>query len=195
MVKAKIKPIRHKKPLSAKHPTHDSQISNIAIGTAAACLVGAIAAGVIISNNKKKASKWDRFYDVITNSADDYMHDAIDKGHETVDSIRETAAHFFDNHSEGSSKNLFLGLVGAGLLGASAIYLIGHKDHDELNGNSYYGFNVNKWKDIGQTVFDAVSEKIHHDSKSQKRDQSPVQHVMDWAYVGLNLWNEIQKRR
>jgi hypothetical protein len=194
MVKAKIKPIRHKKPLSAKHPTHDTQISNIAIGTAAACLVGAIAAGVIISNNKKKASKWDRFYDVITNS-EDYVHDAIDKGHETVDSIRETASNFFDNHKEGSSKNLFLGLVGAGLLGASAIYLIGQKDHDELNGNSFYGFNVNKWKDIGQTVFDAVSEKIHHDSKSQKRDQGPVQHVMDWAYVGLNLWNEFQKRR
>ena len=192
VIKSKVK---HKKtPHHIKdHHTQELDLHNLAIGAAAFCLVGAAAATGILVAKKRRSSGWERAYDQLTSAADDYAHEAYEKGHDVYESARDAlknAAHLFDSEENHTSRNVILGILGAGLLGATAYYASQNKNVD------YEGFakrNLHKWGDIGKSVIDTVTDNFSN-SHEKNVNQSPIQNIIDVASFGINLWQELKKR-
>lgn len=200
-----IKPkARHRKSSHHELPFSNDTISHIALGAAAGCAIGAIAALLLTPKHKghKFTRGLDDLYDHVTDAAGDYAHTALDKSQKLYNSakgsaedIYSAASNAFSKAGKSSNRNLILGIVGAGLLGASAVYALSQQfgdDHETLAEK----WKTSKWSDMAKFVVDTVSHKLH-DEEEEDHDEhhNPVQNVLDWAAVGMNIWQQIKKRR
>lgn len=187
---------RAARPLAFSKSLYSNNVSQMVIGAAAGCVLGAAAAYFLTPQNArhKLTRGLDDIYDKISDVAEEYTHGAIEKGQnvyssakDTMENIYEAAANAFSRNGKISNKNLVLGILGAGLLGASAVYFAAQNSSKQgIMGQLKAG----KWSDIAQNVIETVSDKLH-----EKEGSHAVQNVMDWASMGLNLWQEIKKRR
>ncbi len=201
MTKIKTKSRRPSHVRSFRQPTFvNSNVSNIALGAAAGCAIGAAAALFFTpkQTRNKFAQELETIYDKVTGAAE-YAHDALEKGQKvykaarnSVGNIGAAATHVFSKRKS-SNRNLILGVVGAGLLGVSAMYALSQRNDHPSFGERW---KTSKWSDMAKLVVDSVSEQLHTDGSSHSHNgHHPVQNVLDWAVMGLNLWQEIQKRR
>lgn len=203
MTRAKVK-ARHRRVSHDELPFLNNTASHIFLGAAAGCAVGAVAALFLAPKPKrhKFTQGIDELYDQVTGAADEYGHDALEKGknaykaaRDSAENIYTAASHAFAKAGKVPSRNLILGVIGAGLLGAAAVYALSQKSED--NEGFLDKWKTSKWSDMAKLVVDSVSNKLHGDEDAEinEEDHSPFQNIIDWAAVGLNLWQEIKKRR
>ncbi len=187
------KPNHHELPLSKNTMTH------IALGAAAGCAIGAVAAILIAPKQRKHkfTQKLDEFYDHVTDTAEDYAHDALDKGQKAYQACRDAAGNIYSAASgtlaKNSNRNIVLGAICAGLIGATAIYTLSQKKSSHQSFAERWG--TSKWSNMAKCVVDAVSSKLHEQEEEHDEHRNPIQNAMDWAEIGLNLWQEFKKRR
>jgi len=196
--KTRKKSSHHQLSSLPKLPKFDENISNIAIGAAAGCILGVAAA--LLLTPKYKGHKLTRNLDAIYDSAEEYAHEAFDKGQkiynnavDSAENLYEAASNVFSKNSKNWNRNLVLGILGAGLLGASAVFAISHQtDHDHQSFADRW--KTSKWSDMAKLVVDTVSNKLH-DEESEHEHHNPIQNALDWAATGLNIWQQIKARR
>lgn len=179
--------------------------TQIAIGAAAGCVLGAVAALFLAPKKAKHrfTQELDNLYDHVSDVAEEYAHDALEKGQHayqtaknSAENIYSAASQIFSKGGKISNRNLLLGIVGAGLLGASAVYAYAQRSsgtHESFADK----WKSSKWSEMASNLVDAVSSKLHEGAGSFATDEHPhpIQNVLDLAAVGLNLWQEIKKRR
>lgn len=181
MVKVKTKP-RSKKHARDEFSFRQFGTPGIALGAVTACAIGAAVAYALMPRKKHT------FVDTI----EDYTSDAMEKGREAYNYAKDSTSDLYDSACEffsgdGYSKgNIALGLIAAGILGASAIYM--------MNKSSSTNWNTDKWTNIATQIVDTFSEKFQS-GKGRSGHHNPIQQAIDWASVGLNIWNEIKKGR
>lgn len=203
----KVKTTRHRKPAHPHRHTHrqpflNNGVSHVALGAAAGCMLGAAAALFLVPKPKrhKLTQGLDALYDQFTGTAEDYAHDVLEKGQKAYKAAKDsagdicaTASQFFSNAGKNSNRNLILGIIGAGLLGASAVYAISQKtSHGRESFADRWG--TAKWSEMAKYVIDTVSDKLQGSDESSE-SHHPIANIVDWASMGLNLWQEIKKRR
>lgn len=184
-------------------PFFNDHISPVVLGAAAGCVIGAAAAFFLAPKQKrhKFTQGIDDIYDQITDAAEDYGHEALEKGRNAYNLARDSAGNIcsaasqiFSKAGKNTNRNLILGLIGAGLLGASTVYALSQNSSVEESFADRW--KTSKWSEIAKLFVDTVSEKLHGDeSDVHEEHHNPVQNVIDWAAIGLNLWQEIKKRR
>lgn len=180
-----------------RHHSHQETISDtlnvpgIALGAAAVCAIGAAVAYAFMP---KKEYTWSDKLHGFADTIGEYAGEAMGKGREAYHTAQDTtsdfcdsACHLFSKNGAPSNKNMILGLIGASLLGASALYALNQKSKSGEHWNS------GNLSEMATMVFDTVSNKLH--SHAGKSHHHPVENILDWAMVGLNLWNEIKKRK
>jgi gas vesicle protein len=198
----KVKP-RNKKPLTPPEPSTNEQVSNIALGAAAGCLIGAAAA--LFFAPKPKGHKFtralDSMYDQVSDTAQEYAHEAMDKGHKIYDNAKDSIDHICHAASDAFSsystnRNIVLGIIGAGLIGASAVYALSQRSSEEEEG-LVDKIKACNWLDVAKFVADKFSGKSQEEDDSEDNEEHyhPVHRMMDWAMTGLNIWQEMKKRR
>lgn len=173
--------------------------SHIVLGAAAGCALGAAAAFLFPTTPKRHTftKKLDEIYDSITEAADEYSHGALEKGQKFYETARDTAGDIYSSAAEAfsgknSNRNLVLGILCAGVLGASAIYALNQRathNHDGF----IHKWGLKKWPEMAKLVVNAVSEKLQ-EGEEHAESHNPIQNAIDWATAGFNLWQEIKKR-
>lgn len=181
-----------RKPFSVKVPKLNDRVPPIMLGAAAGCLIGAAAAFFLTPQKARHGftQSLDDLYDQVSDTAEDYLdkgHHAYEYARDTMGNICSSAANAFSENGN-RNRNLMLGIIGAGLLGASAVYAYVQGTHKHLSFADKW--KLNKWSEMANLVFDTVSDKL----QSQHKGTHPINQVLDWASVGLNLWQEIKKR-
>jgi gas vesicle protein len=201
----KIKTTR-RKSIHKHRPVVNHDMSPMVMGAAAGCLLGAAAALFLVPKPKRHrfTENLDHLYDQVTGTAGDYAHGAVEKSQRALKGARNAAGNIYGAASQAFNKtgkninsNLLLGILGAGILGASAVYVLSQKETEEHKSFAKQ-WGVGKWTEIAKLVFDSVSNKLQgeeEEESSHGKSHNPVQNVLDWAMVGLDLWQEIKKRR
>lgn len=196
MVKTKTRSSHRKLSHHRELPFLNNGVSTIAMGAVAGCVIGAAAALILTPKPKrhKFTQSLDNIYDHISDTAHEYAcgaQDALTCAKESAENLCSAAADMMANG--GRSRNLALGVIGAGLLGASAIYLMSQKEFPESFSKRWA---TGKWSDMAKHVVDVVSDKLHGAEDSLPHGgHNAFQHVFDWALTGFNLWQELKKRR
>ena len=199
MVKTKAKVTRRRVVHHHEElPFLSNGMSTIAIGAAAGCVIGAAAALLLAPKPKRHrfTQGLDNIYDHISDTAQGYASGAYEKGQTAFQGAKESAENLCSAACDvlaggGKNRNLVLGILGAGLLGASAIYMMSQKSSDSLSER----WGASKWSDMAKFVVDVVSDKLQGEEAHHHGGHNPINHVLDWAMTGLNLWQEIKKRR
>lgn len=196
MVKIKT---RNRKPSHHQLQISNNTMSHIAIGAAAGCVIGAAAALFLVPKKKgyHLTEELESLYDQFSDTAGEYAHGALEKGQKayktaknSAGNICSAASHIFSKPGNNSNRNLILGIIGAGVLGASAVYALTQESN---HGKSFMDkWKTSKWSEMAELVVDTVSSKLND---GESNAHHPIQNVMDWAVTGLNLWQEIKKRR
>jgi gas vesicle protein len=191
-----------KRSLPNQVPFVNHTSSYIVLGAAAGCALGAAAAYFLNAEPKrhKFTQKLDEIYDSISGIADEYSHDAIDKGQKVYQAAKDSAETICSTASkvfcgDHANRNIILGVLGAGLLGASAVYAL---NQNAMSSRSTFmdKWSLKKWPEMAKFVVDAVSNKIHNGEEHAISElPHSIQNALDWAMTGLNLWQEIKKRR
>lgn len=179
MVKVKSRP---KSKQHSRHTlTQDTiNIPGIVIGAAAVCTAGAALAYVLMP---KKEPTFSEKLHGITDTIEDYASDAYHSAKDTTSDLCDSACELFSNGH--ANRNLVLGLIGAGVLGASALYALNQRSSDETG-----RWGVGKLSETATMVFDTIATKLR---EGKQHKQHPIQEAIDWATMGLNVWNEIKK--
>ena len=195
----------HRNHSRGHHLPFDNGTSRIVIGAAAGCLIGATAALLLAPKQArhKFTQGLDNIYDQVTSLAEEYSNHAMDTGHKATQAVKDSAesicsaaSNIFSRTGKNSNRNLILGIVGAGLLGASAVYALTQKPF-HTNGSFASTWGTSKWRDLAKNMVDVVSSKLHEDEETHGHEghDNPIKNVFDWAVVGLNFWQELKKRR
>lgn len=189
----------------ARLPLTKDSMSSIALGAAVGCAIGATAALLLTPKQKgnKFSQKLNAIYDHLSDVADEYGHGALEKGRgaykaarNSAENIYSAAAHAFEKNGKHSNRNLILGIIGTGLLGASAVYAL--TQNSSRTQSFADRWKLNKWPEMAQLVVDTISTNLQegaHSKSHAENSHNPLHNVFDWAVIGLNLWQEIKKRR
>lgn len=180
-------------------------ISNIALGAAAGCVIGVAAALFLTPKDRrhKFTQGLDSIYNSITDVADEYTHKVMDKGQKAYQTAKDSAedlysatSQIFTGTAKHSNRYLLLGILGAGLLGASTVYALSQTVMPEAH-TFANRWKTSKWSDMAKLIVDTVSNKLHEgeEALSEVEHHHPIQNVLDWATTGFNIWQTIKKGR
>lgn len=187
-----------KRPHPAQFRLSNNTMTNMALGATAGCAIGAIAALLLVPKRRghKFTQKMDEFYDQVTDAAEEYAHDALEKGQQAYQAAKDTAENIYcaaaDTLTKNPKRNFVLGAICAGLIGATAIYTLTQKSSPASFAERW---GTKKWTDMAKHVVDAVSTKLSEASEEHEEGRGPMQNALNWAEVGLNLWQEFKKGR
>lgn len=116
------------------------------------------------------------------------------------------------NRKSSSKKMLWLGAIAGGVIGLTAITLLsdskGKKGHGLVNGlkdaghAAVEGFQSINWSDLVENVADSVVDKLQEGEEDEDEEEeleegpsNKIQSIVDWAILGLNVWQNIKKGR
>lgn len=160
--------------------TKSSSNSNMLVSVAAAGILGATAALLLAPKAGNKLRK----------------------------DIYDAGCQAFDQCEENNSKTpLIIGAIAGGLLGASLIYFLSNREEAASNnigskiksvGKTVVN-NATDWIETAKDVVDNIHDKVHQfdeevEEKTEKASTS-IDDIMEWAQLGLRVWNNIQKRK
>lgn len=197
--------------LERKEP---SSITRIMLSVVAGGVVGATTALLLApkSGKKLRGDLYDAYEDM-SDRGREFINDAVDRGQcaaksagEYADNMKTAARDFIRKAPEASSPNvnLIIGAVAGGCLGAAAIYLLSSKENEvdfaqkiRAAGSKISSTN---WLDTARNVLDTIQQKVngqHNGSEMEEgvHGHNKMQEVLEFASLGLRLWENIKKRR
>jgi len=182
----------------------NDRITNLFLVIAAGGVLG-ITAAVVLANRKPKNWRTE-LYDTcedLSERGQEMAHDAVEKGSEYVNNIREKAGSWMDEHPTPKS-HLLTGLLGGALLGAATIYLLTKESEPEgiatkfktAGRNAADSLRSVDWMETAKEVFQLISDKVAPERENLDANlQSKVDDVLKWANIGFSVWQNLQKRR
>lgn len=200
---------------NGSHPETESSVTNLVIGATAGCLLGASTALLL---NPKKEGFQDQIkdkYNELSEQAQDYAHDIMEKGQDVyekavdyVEDIKETATEFIDKSLKSiPAKPLIIGAIGGGLLATAAVLYFkssGIEEEGEKVRRIATGLKGQKksgnWVQAAKEIATALNNQFNPEEgieleESSKQEGNPIKDAVQLTLLGLNLWNNIKKRR
>jgi hypothetical protein len=176
-------------------PLTKSNLTNLFLLTAAGGLLG-VTAGLLLAPKSGKRLRQD-------------LHDTYDnmteKGAEYLDNARETATQWIGEEYP-SNTHLAMGLIGGGILGAAAIYLLTRDEEESqsfaqrfrtLGRSASEKITSGDWVDTAREFLDQLRENGHPEetrAKFSESVQDGSNELLKWANIGLSIWQNLQKR-
>jgi gas vesicle protein len=187
----------HTSKIHEHESMNSTQLSNLLICGAVGSLIGAAAALLLAPKSGMKLRR----------DISNVYEDLFDKTHEIADDIKERTSDFISR----PEKNTYLltGAAGGAVLGAAIAYLL----TQENDKSSYFEAWKDKIKDSAQAVENMdwvetakdfvtdIHDAIHHQNGSTLKktvnqgQENVINKVLDWAVVGLQVWDKVKKRR
>lgn len=200
-----------------------NHVTRLFISAAAGSVIGATAALLLAPKSGRKFRK-DLYetYEDLSEKGQEFIDDTVKKGHraartaaDMAENFKDSAKEFIGQAPEASNPNinLLIGAIGGGLLGAAAIYLLAPKGEEEEESFAQKVKSAGRsatenlrsvdWvetaKDIVETIHNKVSSHHHNGSEVeeevQEQGHNKIHDVIEFASLGLRLWENIKKRR
>jgi gas vesicle protein len=186
-------------------------ITRIMLGVAAGGIVGVTTALLLAPKaGKRLRGELYNAYEDISERSKDFINDAMDKGQTAVkstgefaDNVKATAREFMRNTPDISNPNvnLLIGALAGGCIGAAAIYMLSHKEieSDFATKIKAAGRGASHWIDTARDVLGSIQSTAnnlqHNGSEILDDVQNNKMHdVLEFASLGLRLWENIKKR-
>ncbi len=173
-----------------------SHISDLLICGAVGSLIGASAALLLAPKSGEKLRR-------------DITHaycDLTDKTQEFADEIKERTSEFI-SHPE-KEGFLLAGAISGALLGGVITYLLTQQNKTsstfdewrEKLKNTTQSISSMDWIETAKEVLSEINEKIHHHNgstvkKNREKSENTINTILDWADLGLQVWNKVNNRR
>ena len=121
-----------------------------------------------------------------------------------MEEAKERASEFVDYAR--NSNPLLLGAIGAGILGITTILVFSKTHHDEADKIKGLANDLKSvdWAALAKQAKDGVNsilEELERDGEAVEREikhgphSNVAQDVVDWAVLGLRLWQSVKKKR
>src|SRR5262249_19291617 len=151
-------------------------------------------------------------YEDLSDRGRDFFNDAVDKGQTAAQSagefagnLKDAARGFLRRAPESSNPqiNLLIGALAGGALGAATIYALA-KRKEEANFAQRIKSAGRKigsvdWFDTAKNVLETIQNRInvHNESEVEGdvRLHNKLRDAIEFAHLGLRLWENIKKRR
>lgn len=191
-------------------PHQQTEVSHLLLSAAAGGLVG-LAAALLFAPKAGSRLRQDLL---------DTYQDILDKGGKAAscaadyaEELKDTAASYMPRSKpKDSNLPIIIGALGGAILGTAAAYLAIPKDEEEeahsitekLRGASKsVADNIQSidWIGTAKDVLSALNEKVNHNHNGSKAEpleeiaeENNLDEILDWASLGLRVWQNIKKR-
>ena len=195
------------------------QIANLLLSAAGGGVIGATAALLLApkSGHRLRREIYDT-YQSVSERAQDLAHDVAKKGHKAAsyaanyaETVKDQASHLLPSSNEKGSYSvpLIVGAVSGAILGATAIFSLAEERKSSKEGFTDRMVHAGKavadnfqsinWIDAAKEVVSAIQEKVtdspHFASRELREKTENLNHVLEWASLGVRLWNNVKKGR
>lgn len=199
------------KSMGRMHISQD-HLKNLCLSAAAGGFIGMAAALFLAPKTGRGLRKQIvRTYEDLSEKGQDFAEDVLERGQNAVSAatgyagaLKSTLLGKVSNGSN-TNLNLLIGAIGGGVLGAAAVMMLASADSEEntLNGITHRIKEAGKgihWVDAARDIMDTIKNKVYHSNELADEEESgsehPVLHdVLDWATLGLRVWQNIKTKR
>lgn len=178
--------------------------TNLVISSLAGGAIGISAALLLMP--KSKSNLWNHICEECGDwieKAEEFEEDLEEKGHKAycdATNFAKDKASEFIHYAQSSKVPLLVGAIGAGILGISAALILTSKNTSELKKVKGAAKELSSidWHHLANQLKEGVHSLVEERSEEVEEEisKSPlVNEVLDWAVLGIRLWNNMKKRR
>ena len=206
------------KSMERRTSISQNQITNLFLSAAAGGIVG-LSAALLMAPKSGQKLRNDIYetYEDLTERGQDLAHDIAHKGKRAAhaaacyaEDLKDSASSLLEREST-TNRNIMIGVIGGGLLGAAAVLLMNQNSDDEeslshrlreAGRSAKENIQSMDWVDTAKEILETINNKVnplHNGSISEAvedfQERHGLQDVLKWANMGLNLWQNVKKRR